>query len=318
MYHHAYHTGPPPPQHPARAPPPENQRPSYSLGDYFNSFGPVKDAMVMRDPHTEQSRGFGFVVFEYADTLSHVLNLTHTLDGKQIDVKRALPKASHPGELSNPQQNPKLFIGGVPGGVSDADIFNAFAPYGGVVEAYQMLDQHTRASRGFGFVAFENESYLENVLQASLGPGIFLNGYRVDLKKATPKVKAVNPLYDDHFKNHRLKDPNEVPPPPPPGTLKRDRLGNPAAAQDRDYYQPRSNPYSRPSDDGGRYRGRDRGGYGGPRRPERYSPPPHHSNAYSAPQPPAPVPAAAATPVAGMVMVPAEVAASVGYYVPGT
>ena len=30
---------------------------------YFEQFGRVKEATVMRDPHTKRSRGFGFITF---------------------------------------------------------------------------------------------------------------------------------------------------------------------------------------------------------------------------------------------------------------
>ncbi|KAI9350265.1 hypothetical protein BDR26DRAFT_798507, partial [Obelidium mucronatum] len=151
-----------------------------SLGEYFSRFGVVDDAVVMREADNSQSRCFGFVVFRANEILEHVLTMPHVIDGKPVDVKRALPKSSPHGEAVGTTS--KLFIGGIPGGVSDADIKAIFLPFGPVVDAYQMLDQHTKASRGFGFVQFENESSVDAVLeQQSRGRSLTLNGRKVRL-----------------------------------------------------------------------------------------------------------------------------------------
>ena len=68
-----------------------------SLKEYFGKFGPVKEAMVMRDPTTKHSRGFGFVTFSDTDAVEKVTQFgIHNLDGKKIDPKVAFPKESTP------------------------------------------------------------------------------------------------------------------------------------------------------------------------------------------------------------------------------
>ena len=57
----------------------------------------------MRDMQTQRPRGFGFVTFESEDTVVRVVvNRFHSLDGKQVEVKAAVPRgdqslASAPG-----------------------------------------------------------------------------------------------------------------------------------------------------------------------------------------------------------------------------
>ena len=68
-----------------------------SLKEYFSKFGPVAEAMVMRDPTTKHSRGFGFVTFADTEAVEKVIQFgIHNLDGKKIDPKVAFPKESTP------------------------------------------------------------------------------------------------------------------------------------------------------------------------------------------------------------------------------
>ncbi|CAL9098581.1 RNA recognition motif containing protein [Musa troglodytarum] len=64
---------------------------------YFESFGTVTDAVVMYDQNTHRPRGFGFISFDSEDTVDKVLQKTfHDLNGKPVEVKRALPKDANP------------------------------------------------------------------------------------------------------------------------------------------------------------------------------------------------------------------------------
>ena len=76
----------------------------------------MTDIVVMYDQSIQRSRGFGFVSFETEDVVNRALYKTfHDLNGKQVEVKRVLPKDANPGERS-------YFMGGGAG--------SAFPPYG--------------------------------------------------------------------------------------------------------------------------------------------------------------------------------------------
>jgi len=67
------------------------------LREYFSKFGDVTEVMVMKDPTTRRSRGFGFVTFADAASVDKVLAFgSHELDGKKIDPKVAFPRRAHP------------------------------------------------------------------------------------------------------------------------------------------------------------------------------------------------------------------------------
>ncbi|XP_061638599.1 RNA-binding protein Musashi homolog 2-like isoform X8 [Phyllopteryx taeniolatus] len=68
-----------------------------SLKDYFNTFGEIRESMVMRDPTTKRSRGFGFVTFADSASVDNVLAQPHhELDSKMIDPKVAFPRRTQP------------------------------------------------------------------------------------------------------------------------------------------------------------------------------------------------------------------------------
>ncbi|XP_078082038.1 RNA-binding protein Musashi homolog 2b [Mustelus asterias] len=73
-----------------------------SLRDYFSKFGEIRECMVMRDPTTKRSRGFGFVTFADPASVDKVLAQPHhELDSKTIDPKVAFPRRAQPKAKGN-------------------------------------------------------------------------------------------------------------------------------------------------------------------------------------------------------------------------
>ncbi|XP_012828555.1 PREDICTED: heterogeneous nuclear ribonucleoprotein 1-like [Erythranthe guttata] len=65
---------------------------------YFESYGTVTDVVIMYDQQTNRPRGFGFISVDSEEAVDMVLHKTfHELSGKQVEVKRALPKDSNTG-----------------------------------------------------------------------------------------------------------------------------------------------------------------------------------------------------------------------------
>ncbi|KAJ6898534.1 hypothetical protein NC652_025147 [Populus alba x Populus x berolinensis] len=66
---------------------------------YLEAFGFVTDVVITDDQSTQRPRGFGFISFDNEDAVDRVL-LQRTfpdLNGKHVEVKRALPKEANPG-----------------------------------------------------------------------------------------------------------------------------------------------------------------------------------------------------------------------------
>lgn len=61
--------------------------------NYFERFGRIIDVVVMQDSSTNRPRGFGFVTFDSEESVDRVLlNTFHELNGRLVEVKRAVPK----------------------------------------------------------------------------------------------------------------------------------------------------------------------------------------------------------------------------------
>ncbi|TXG52566.1 hypothetical protein EZV62_021735 [Acer yangbiense] len=61
--------------------------------NYFKTFGMITDVVVMHDNMTNRPRGFGFVTFDSEESAEKVMLKTfHELNGRLVEVKRAVPK----------------------------------------------------------------------------------------------------------------------------------------------------------------------------------------------------------------------------------
>lgn len=100
------------------------------LREYFSKFGDITEVMVMKDPTTRRSRGFGFVTFADPSSVDKVLtNGPHELDGKKIDPKIAFPKRAHPKLVTRTK---KVFVGGLSAPTTLEDVKNYFQQFGRV------------------------------------------------------------------------------------------------------------------------------------------------------------------------------------------
>lgn len=70
---------------------------------YFDQFGMITDVVVMYDHNTQRPRGFGFITYDSEEAVDRVLHKTfHELNGKMVEVKRAVPKELSPGPSRSP------------------------------------------------------------------------------------------------------------------------------------------------------------------------------------------------------------------------
>ncbi|XP_075146581.1 RNA-binding protein musashi isoform X2 [Haematobia irritans] len=156
------------------------------LKEYFNMFGTVTDVLIMKDPVTQRSRGFGFITFQEPCSVDKVLKVPiHTLDGKKIDPKHATPK-NRPRQSNKTK---KIFVGGVSQDTSADEVKAYFNQFGTVEETVMLMDQQTKRHRGFGFVTFENEDVVDRVCEIHFHT---IKNKKVECKKAQPK-EAVTP-----------------------------------------------------------------------------------------------------------------------------
>ncbi|KAJ3019494.1 hypothetical protein HKX48_002027 [Thoreauomyces humboldtii] len=157
-----------------------------SMRSYFEKFGPVDDCVVMKDPATTRSRGFGFLTFRDPRSVEEVVQLEHTLDGKIIDPKRAIPREEQ-------EKTEKIFVGGVGADVSEDQFREYFMRFGKVIDATLMIDRESGRPRGFGFITFENSDGVDKAMAKQSMGELAINDKPVEVKRAMPKHKIAGP-----------------------------------------------------------------------------------------------------------------------------
>ncbi|KAL3075777.1 hypothetical protein niasHS_012607 [Heterodera schachtii] len=153
------------------------------LRDYYSKWGKVIDCIVIRDPVTRQSRGFGFVTYatiEMAD--SAMADRPHTIAGKVVDPKRAIPReqmlqatSCPPAFLDvEPPSDCKLFLSGI--SHHTVDILRHYFERFGELEQVEIVG-HT----GHGFIVFEKRASADKCV--AHGKQHMINGRKVDIAR---------------------------------------------------------------------------------------------------------------------------------------
>ncbi|XP_017117547.1 ribonucleoprotein RB97D isoform X2 [Drosophila elegans] len=150
-----------------------------TLRDFFQKFGEVADAVVMRDPVSNNSRRFGFVTFVEATSVENVQRaMPHTVDNKAVETKRALPRQ----ELYKPggggginhrsgglgfggAKSNKIFLGGLKDCHDEKTLCEYFSQFGEIAHVKLLMDKDTGRKRGFGFLEFEETLSAERALE---------------------------------------------------------------------------------------------------------------------------------------------------------
>ncbi|KAI9084643.1 hypothetical protein K1719_033425 [Acacia pycnantha] len=166
---------------------------------YFEKYGEITDSVIMKDRHTGRPRGFGFITYADPSVVDHVIQENHVINGKQVEIKRTIPKGA---SQANDFKTKKIFVGGIPTSVSEDELKNFFSKFGKVVEHEIIRDHTTKRSRGFGFIVFDSEKVVDNLL--ANGNMIDMVGTQVEIKKAEPK-KASNPPSFPPFGSDRAR-----------------------------------------------------------------------------------------------------------------
>ncbi|KAJ6680540.1 RNA-BINDING PROTEIN MUSASHI-like protein RBP6 [Salix purpurea] len=170
------------------------------LKGYFRSFGEVVEAVIMKDRTTGRARGFGFVVFADPAIAERVIKEKHSIDGRMVEAKKAVPRddqnilnRNSGGSIHGspgPGRTKKIFVGGLASTVTESDFKNYFDQFGTIMDVVVMYDHNTQRPRGFGFITFDSEEAVDKVLMKTFHE---LNGKMVEVKRAVPKELSPGP-----------------------------------------------------------------------------------------------------------------------------
>ena len=167
-----------------------------SLTDFFSQAFPIKHAIVVIDPDTKASKGYGFVTFADFEDAHHAKDALNgsMYQGRNIRVDLAEPRHRAPGanhvhedrfiyesakkrrrELNRPETEkpPKLIVRNLPWSVKESEqlalLFRSF----GKVKYATMPKKSSGLSAGYGFITLRGKKNAEKAMRE-------MNGKEVD------------------------------------------------------------------------------------------------------------------------------------------
>ena len=157
------------------------------LKEHFGTWGEIVDVVVLKDKSSGKSKGFGFITYKEPSSVDDAqAQRPHTIDGKQVQTKRAIPRE----ESGKPESNitvEKLFVKGK--GKSDLDedaLKNYFSTFGNIKTVDVIKDKNTGEKKGFAFVEFDD---YDPVDKAIIIRDHFVDGKKIEVKKAISKAE---------------------------------------------------------------------------------------------------------------------------------
>ncbi|KAM6555556.1 hypothetical protein CsatB_002575 [Cannabis sativa] len=92
---------------------------------------------------------------------------------------------------STPFNKKKIFIGGLPHQIEEAELKTYFSDFGTVVATEILREKITNKGRGFGFVTFDSEETVEKVLENNF---YNLKEKQIEVKMAKAKTNRKNQI----------------------------------------------------------------------------------------------------------------------------
>lgn len=185
------------------------------MDSVFSQYGPVNSSVIMIDPNTNKSRGFGFVNFEKPEDAAaavEALNDSEVSDGKKLYVNRAQKRVERQKDLRRRFEQIKLerqrkfagvnlYVKNLVETVDDVRLTEEFSKFGSIVSCKVMRTPDGK-SRGFGFVCFNTADEATKAVQEMNGKMLEAKPLYVAL--AQKKEVRQAQLAAQHAQRHKM------------------------------------------------------------------------------------------------------------------
>ncbi|KAM4796445.1 heterogeneous nuclear ribonucleoprotein A1 isoform 2-T2 [Rhinophrynus dorsalis] len=160
-----------------------------SLRNHFEQWGTLTDCVVMRDPNSKRSRGFGFVTYTSAEEVDACMNARpHRVDGRVVEPKRAVSRedSSRPGAHLTVK---KIFVGGIKEDTEEHHLRDYFEQYGKIEVIEIMTDRGSGKKRGFAFITFDDHDSVDKIVIQKYHT---VNDHNCEVRKALSKQEMAS------------------------------------------------------------------------------------------------------------------------------
>lgn len=160
-----------------------------SLRNHFEQWGTLTDCVVMRDPNSKRSRGFGFVTYASATEVDAAMEARpHRVDGRVVEPKRAVSRedSQRPGAHLTVK---KIFVGGIKEDTEEHHLREYFETYGKIEVIEIMTDRANGKKRGFAFITFEDHDSVDKIVISKYHT---VNDHNCEVRKALSKQEMAS------------------------------------------------------------------------------------------------------------------------------
>ncbi|XP_059397531.1 heterogeneous nuclear ribonucleoprotein A1-like isoform X4 [Carassius carassius] len=160
-----------------------------SLREYFEQWGTLTDCVVMKDPNTKRSRGFGFVTYSNMCEVDAAMDARpHKVDGRLVEPKRAVSREDSNKPFAHTTVK-KIFVGGIKDDTEEHHLRDYFKEFGKLEAIEIMVDHKTGNKRGFAFVTFDDHDAVDRIVIQKYHT---VNGHNCEVRKALSKQEMQN------------------------------------------------------------------------------------------------------------------------------
>ncbi|XP_069762275.1 heterogeneous nuclear ribonucleoprotein A1-like isoform X2 [Narcine bancroftii] len=160
-----------------------------SLRNHFEQWGRLTDCVVMRDPTTKRSRGFGFVTYSCVSEVDGTMAARpHKVDGRVVEPKRAVSRedSTRPGAHLTVK---KIFVGGIKEDTEEHHLRDYFEKFGKIEVTEVMTDRQSGKKRGFAFITFDDHDAVDKIVVQKYHT---INGHNCEVRKALSREEMQN------------------------------------------------------------------------------------------------------------------------------
>ncbi|XP_043448941.1 heterogeneous nuclear ribonucleoprotein A1-like [Prionailurus bengalensis] len=160
-----------------------------SLRSRLEQWGMLSDCVVMRDPNTKRSRGFGFVTYATVEEVDAAVNARpQKVGGRVVEPKRAVSRedSQRPGAHLTVK---KTFVSGIKENTEEHHLRDYFEQYGKIEVIETMTDRGNGKKRGFAFVTFDDDDSVDKIVIQKYHT---VNGHKCEVREALSKQEMAS------------------------------------------------------------------------------------------------------------------------------